>query len=404
MPELNANIILAGQGVNALGAIAAGNEAAAFQRDALHQRDYRNMLAQNGADILAGKQPALNALAGYDPSAALGIQGQRQDMQFAQQRMDVLTEQEKRAAAEYARGLSADQAAAEAAQLEGAVKQALMLPDAASWDAFMTQHGMTDLVGQFGNRQALAGKYMSMAEVLKQAFPAAPTPLSGAGKLASDLAKGLISQEQYDAEQAKGSKPLVQVDMGQNSSEFAKESDKAAAGRLGDIVAAGNSAPAFLADMNTLAELAKGMTTGKEAEVTAALGPWAEALGVKVDGLGAIQTYDSIVARLAPQMRVPGAGASSDFDARQFLKSLPSLGNTPDGNALIIQTFQDIANMKIEAAAIARKAQRGEISWQEAEGQIAKLADPFAAFKAATGSAEHRAPEIIDGYQIEEVR
>lgn len=180
MAQLDPGIILAGQGVNALGAIAAGNEAAAFQRDALHQRDYRNMLAQNGAGIMAGDMGALNALAGYDPAAALGIQGQRQDMQFAQQRMDVLTEQEKRAAAEYARGLSADQAAAEAAQLEGAVKQALMLPDAASWDAFMAQNGMTDLVGQFGNRQALGLKYMSMAEVLKQAFPEPVDPVKGA--------------------------------------------------------------------------------------------------------------------------------------------------------------------------------------------------------------------------------
>ncbi len=178
MAQLDPGIILAGQGVNALGAIAAGNEAAAFQKNAMHQDAYRNMLAQNGAGIMAGDQGALNALAGYDPSAALGIQNTRQDMQFAQQRMDILTEQERRNAEEYARGLSADQAAAEAAQLEGAVKQALMLPDAASWDAFMTQNGMTDLVGQYDNRQALAGKYMSMAEVLKQAFPEPADPTS----------------------------------------------------------------------------------------------------------------------------------------------------------------------------------------------------------------------------------
>lgn len=176
MAQLDPSIILQGHGVNALGAIAAANEAAAFKRDALHQRDYRNMLAQNGAGIMAGDQGAMNALAGYDPAAAMGIMGQRQDMQFTQQRMDMLTEQEKRAAAEYARGLSADQAAAEAAMIEGTVKQALMLPDAASWDAFMLQNGQADLVGQFANRQALAGKYMSMAEVLKQAFPAPISP------------------------------------------------------------------------------------------------------------------------------------------------------------------------------------------------------------------------------------
>jgi hypothetical protein len=209
MANYDARIILAGQPVNMLGALQAGNEAAAFQRDALHTRDYRNMLAQNGAGIMAGDQGALNALAGYDPQAALGVQSTRQDMGFAQQRMDMLTAQEKRAAEEYARGLSKEQAAAEAAQLEGAVKQALMLPDAATWDAFMTQNGMTDLVGQFGNRQALAGRFMSMAEVLKQVTPEIPKPQSSAGKLKADLDAGLITPEQFSAETEKGGMALT---------------------------------------------------------------------------------------------------------------------------------------------------------------------------------------------------
>ena len=178
MPELNANIILAGQGVNALGAIAAGNEAAAFQRDALHQRDYRNMLAQNGAGIMAGDMGALNALAGYDPAAALGIQGQRQDMQFAQKRMDVLTEQEKRAAETYARGLSAEQAAAEAAQLEGLVKQGLdfyQRGDKAGYMAWVQSMGVDPAsVPAFEELPGKAKTYLSMAEILRMSEPVDP--------------------------------------------------------------------------------------------------------------------------------------------------------------------------------------------------------------------------------------
>lgn len=176
---LDPSIILAGQPVNVLGAISAGNEAAAFQNDALHQQDYRNMLAQNGAGIMAGETGALNALAGFDPAAALGVQESRLGMEAKRQSMDILSAQEKRAAEEYARGLTAEQRAAEAAAIEGAVKQGMMIPDAASWDAFMSQSA-PELVGQFENRQALAAQFMGWADVLKQAFPEPVDPVKGA--------------------------------------------------------------------------------------------------------------------------------------------------------------------------------------------------------------------------------
>lgn len=200
---LDPSIILAGQPVNVLGAISAGNEAAAFQNDALHQQDYRNMLAQNGAGIMAGETGALNALAGFDPAAALGVQESRLGMEAKRQSMDILSAQEKRAAEEYARGLTAEQRAAEAAAIEGAVKQGMMIPDAASWDAFMSQSA-PELVGQFENRQALAAQFMGWADVLKQAFPEPMKPQSTAGKLKADLDAGLITPEQFAAEADKG--------------------------------------------------------------------------------------------------------------------------------------------------------------------------------------------------------
>lgn len=176
---MDPSIILGGQGVNALGAIAAGNHAAAQQKDFLHQQGYRNMLAENGAGIMAGDQGALNALAGYDPSAALGVMGQRQDMDYRSQQMAALSAEEKRRAEEYARGLSAEQRAAEAAELESAIKMGMMIPDAATWDQQMATMA-PDLVGQFGNRQALAAKYMAFSDVLKIAFPEPVDPTKGA--------------------------------------------------------------------------------------------------------------------------------------------------------------------------------------------------------------------------------
>lgn len=179
MAQLDPSIILSGQPVNMLGILDASNRMAGEQNDRLHQQQYRNMLATNGAGIMSGDQNALNALAGYDPAAALDIQSTRQEMDFSKRKMGILDAQERREAEEYARGLTADQRAAEAQQIEDAVKMGLMIPDAATWDQTMATMA-PDLVGQFDNRQALAARYMSMAEVLKQAFPEPVDPTKGA--------------------------------------------------------------------------------------------------------------------------------------------------------------------------------------------------------------------------------
>lgn len=179
MAELNPNIILAGQPLNLLGIMDQTNRMAGETLDRRHQQDYRNMLATNGAGIVAGEQNALNALAGYDPQAALTVQDTRLGMDAQRQRMSILSAQEARAAASYAAGLSADQRAAEAAQIEDAVKMGMMIPDAATWDKTMATMA-PDLVGQFDNRAMFAAKYMGMADVLKMATPEPVDPLKGA--------------------------------------------------------------------------------------------------------------------------------------------------------------------------------------------------------------------------------
>ncbi len=393
--QMDNRIILAGEPVNALGSFMGGQQAAQQQRQFQQQNALADLYKTQGAGIMAGDANALNALAGIDPAAAMQFKTQQQGMAMDQRRLEILNEQEKRAAAEYAAGLTAQQRAAEAAQIEDAVKMGLSIPDAATWDATMVQMA-PELVGKFDLRQALANRYMSMVDILKAQEPAKPQ--SGPGKVQADINAGFLPVG------TPLSSPQNTFLVGGNSSEFTKESEKAAAQRLGEIVQSGNSAPAMLSDLQALKDLAPHLGTGKGAQITAALGPYAQALGVDISGLGEAQAYDAIVARMAPMMRTPGAGASSDFDARQFLKSLPSLGNTPEGNALIIKTFENISAAKIRAGEIARAAQRGEISWQDAEAQIAKIADPFAEFKGANGKPPKATTSPNDGYTIEEIK
>lgn len=163
---LNPGIILAGETPNFLQTIAQADTAAARQNEFQRTNALAGFMQENGAGVMAGDHNALAGYARFDPQAALGIQSTRQDMQAQQQRMDILSAQERRQAEEYARGLSAQQAQAEAAQIEDAVKMGLAIQDEATWDQTMARM-RPELVGQFGNRRALANRYMSVAEIMK---------------------------------------------------------------------------------------------------------------------------------------------------------------------------------------------------------------------------------------------
>ena len=184
----------------------------------------------------------------------------------------------------------------------------------------------------------------------------------------------------------------ITINTGDNSGAFQKKGDELAATSLSDIVDQGNAASSTIGDLKTLAALGAQIDTGKGAELAAALGPYAQALGVDIKGLPEMQAYSSIIDRMAPQMRPAGSGSSSDTDVRMFLNSLPSLGKTSDGNQIIMQTLSSLQQHKKAAAEIAAKAflpvDQGGITWQQAQAQIRALPDPYAGFNAYRKQAE----------------
>lgn len=165
--------------------------------------------------------------------------------------------------------------------------------------------------------------------------------------------------------------------------EFAKEAGKSQAGRFQKFVDEGDKASEMLGNIGALRDLGTQINTGKGAELMAAFGPWAQYAGISIDGLGEAQAYEAIVSRIAPSLRTPGVGSSSDFDARQFLLSLPQLGRTPEGNAIIQNTIEGIAQYKLAAAQIAQAALNRQITPEEADKQIRALGDPWSLWKAA---------------------
>lgn len=193
-----------------------------------------------------------------------------------------------------------------------------------------------------------------------------------------------VAPDIFWQEMKKSAAANTTINTGDNSSAFAKKADEEAATRIGGYISDGASAGRLLGDVQQLADLGTQLNTGKGAQVIAALGPYAQALGIDVKSLPEAQAYQAIIDRMAPNMRPAGAGSSSDTDVRMFLSSLPSLGNTPGGNQIITQTLGAIQQQKITAAQIAQKAvmpkDAGGITWQEAEQQIRDLGNPYASF------------------------
>ena len=219
---LDPRIILAGQQPNIVNALSQGNQAAAQTLQMRDQNKLRDLYATQGAGIAAGDQNALNALAGIDPQAALGVQNTRLGMENTRQTMDIrqqtaarLSREEQRAVEERAAAMTAAERAAEAKQIEDAVKMGLMIQTPEEWDR-MAQQNAPDLVGQFANREALAAKYMSVAEVLKQR--AGPEPADEYGRYAAE-------------ERQAGRQPLSRIEYAQ-----AKKGKTAVYGPDGNII------------------------------------------------------------------------------------------------------------------------------------------------------------------------
>lgn len=200
MTRMNAGIILAGQTPDIAGSVARGVQNAGMINAVKDQNALRGLYADQGANIMAGDQNALNSLAGLNPQAALGIQQ-------TQQAMEQVRARARRAAESQAASLSAAEAAAEAQKLEAAMNAALMAPDEASYNAVIQGYGLNPAELPFAQRDMHAARVMGALDVLKiratQAeMEAGPKPADEYGRYAAE-------------EAAAGREPLSRIDYAQ---------------------------------------------------------------------------------------------------------------------------------------------------------------------------------------------
>jgi hypothetical protein len=181
----------------------------------------------------------------------------------------------------------------------------------------------------------------------------------------------------------------VNVDT-KSETEFAKASGAGISKRFQALSEEGDAARQDLALVGQLRDLGGVVQTGGMAAARA----WLADRGLKLgDNIGAVEAYSSLIDKLTPGQRVPGSGATSDYEAKLFKSSLPKLINTPEGNSIIMQTLSALAQSKIDRATIAERALIGELKPGDAVKQLQALPSPYEAFKAGSpGKAAPAAP------------
>jgi hypothetical protein len=172
---------------------------------------------------------------------------------------------------------------------------------------------------------------------------------------------------------------------------FAGENAKNVANRFDAMAADGQTARATRGQIDILRENVATLPGGFIGAAQSVASDWGIKLGENASN---VEAANAIISSLIPAQRIEGAGASSDRDTAIFRKSVPSLSNTPEGNALIMDTMASMADYKIAMGDIATAVQMGEIDRAEGLRQIKALPDPFARFKeyqADAGKADEAA-------------
>lgn len=82
---------------------------------------------------------------------------------------------------------------------------------------------------------------------------------------------------------------------------------------------------------------------------------------------------NSIIKRIAPTLRAPGSGATSDIEYNGMLQSLPSLAQNPEANAMVLSIMQAKAQINMERGRIVTAYQNEDLTISEARAAMDEL-------------------------------
>jgi len=181
--QMDNRIILAGEPVNALGSFMGGQQAAQQTRQFQQQNALADLYKTQGAGILSGDANALNALAGIDPQAAVGIKTQQQGLAIDQERLNLARASAAREATAWAQSQDAATVAAEREKLATGLKGAAYFHaqgDQAGYTAFLQQNGLDPKEYPFEQFPAFAAAAEGVLEAWQGFQPERVDPVAGA--------------------------------------------------------------------------------------------------------------------------------------------------------------------------------------------------------------------------------
>ena len=207
--------------------------------------------------------------------------------------------------------------------------------------------------------------------------------------------KPTSEQQNYESyakqERSQGREPMSELDyavklkqagVAQPENAFEVASAKHQSDRLGKLVEAADTARGFRGQMDILREHSRNIgNAGAMANIKQRLGPLATALGVPLDNLDDIQAFQSIIEKVAPTMRAPGSGATSDIEYQGFLKSLPQMSATAQGREMILNQLSAIARDSEMRGEVASRVMNGELGRKQADEMLRKLPDVMSYYR-----------------------
>ena len=391
--QMDNRVILAGVAPDIGRSMAQGVGLADMVRESQTRNRLTDLYQQQGAGIAAGDSGALNALAGIDPMAALGVQDKRLGMDSTRQVMRINEEQlrmayaeTKQRAAMQAAQMSAQERAAEAAKLERGLAALTAAQTPEQWDAFAAEN-QPELVGKFWQKEMLFAQAAGMKEALELRQGA--KPLSPLGKFEADRAAGLLPP---GAEFKPDGGTNVTVNTGEGS-KFYDELDKGQATMFQSLLNDGVQAGRTLQQVGRLAEMLESVPTGGAAAVKTFLGEY----GISTEGLSELQSLQALINQIVPQQRQPGSGPMSDADLALFKQSVPRLINQPGGNRIIVDRMRGIAQYQMQQAEIAARVADRSMTPAQGRQELASLVNPLEGFGAGAADAPPAQPQAPAG-------
>lgn len=149
-----------------------------------------------------------------------------------------------------------------------------------------------------------------------------------------------------------------------NDAELRKSLGKNEGELWGSYLEAGSVSAGTVQDMQLLDEII----------TMAPQGPISGRLAGAFPGVSsAADAFNSVVKRVAPTLRAPGSGSTSDIEYDGMLRSLPQLSARPEANRAIAAMMKAKADINVQRAEIVRQVQNDEITIRDARRAMSEL-------------------------------